>query len=97
MDATRHITLGIRSQAAIVVALAVLWWMSLFHDPFFACPNLFWIGIAYFFPFILPVFLAILLVSHRRAARPHRWLVRLAMLAAISPWLLFLVLFVGSV
>jgi hypothetical protein len=30
------------------------------------------------------------LVSSCRSAREHRWLVRLALLAAVSPWLIFL-------
>src|ERR1035437_4206188 len=97
MDATRHMTVGIRDQAAVIFALAAVWWLSLFHDPFFTCPNLFWIGIAYFCPFVLLIFQAILWISYLRAGRAHGWLwVLFALMATLSPWYLFLLVLVGA-
>lgn len=97
MSAVRHIIIGIRSQTVIIVALSVLWWMSLFHDAFFDGKNLFWIAIGYFFPFVLLMFLAILLASDRKTGCQHMWLIRLAFLAAMSVWLCLLALFLSLV
>ncbi len=77
--------------------LAALWWLSLLHDPFFACPNLFWIGVAYFCPFVLLIFWAVLWISYLQAGRAHGWqLVIFSLLAALSPWFLLLVMLVGA-
>ena len=91
MHTLRHIDVGIRSQAVLVFALTALWWCSCFHWlSEMESSRLFWIPIFVFAPFVMLLFAAILLISYRRAGRAHRWLVRSALLAAVSPWLLLL-------
>ena len=96
MTRFKSINIGVRSQSVFIYVLTILWWLSLFHDVFFTLPHIFWVGIGYFSPFILALFGVILVVSSRRAGRPHKWWVRVAMLCAISPWVLFFVLFIFS-
>ena len=97
MHTFRHIDVGIRSQAGLIFVLTALWWMSLFHDAFFVCHSLFWIGVGYFAPLVLLVFLGILLFSYHRAGRPHKWFFYSAVLAALSPWILFLAAVISAV
>jgi hypothetical protein len=98
MDTSRHIVVGIRSQSVLVFALVALWWFSaIFRDSLFGFQSVLWLGVGFLFPFIAAIFAVILFVSYRRAGRPHRWLVRLSLLAAASPWILFLVMFLSAV
>ena len=98
MDASRQIVVGIRSQSVLVFTLTALWWFSaIFRDSLFGFQSVFWLAVGFMFPFVTAIFAVILLVSYRRAGRPHRWLVRLALLTAASPWILFLVMFLSAV
>jgi hypothetical protein len=97
MHALRNMTVGVRSQAAIVFTLAALWWVSMFRDALWGYPSFFWVAVCYSFPFVMAIFAVILSVSYKRAGQPNRWLFWLAMLSAFSPWVLFLVGFVSSV
>ena len=98
MHALKTMTVSVRSQSAIIIALAALWWFSfIFRDSLFGFQSDFWQAIGYLFPLILVVFAIILSVSYRRTGKPHRWMVRLALLAAASPWILFGLLFALAV
>jgi len=96
MFSLKHISIGIRSQATIVLALTVLWWLSLFHGAIFSFPNLFWVEVGYFCPFVMILFAMILLVSYRRTGRTHKWFVRFALLGAASPWIFLILGFICS-
>jgi len=96
MHALRTTTVSPRSQAVILFTLTAFWWLSLFRD-FWSTGSLFWCAVWVYCPFIMLVFAVILLVSYRRAGRPHRWIFRLAMLAAMSPLLFLLAVFVSQV
>ena len=97
MDTSRHIAVGTRGQSVLLLALTALWWFSLiFRDSLFGFPSPFWLAVGYMFPFVSVVFAVILFVSYRRAGRPHRWFVRLALLAAISPWVVFLAAYLSA-
>jgi hypothetical protein len=95
MHALKNMTVGVSSQAAIIFTLTALWWVSMFRDALWGYPSFFWVAVCYSFPFVMLVFAAILSVSYKRASRPNRWLFRLAMLSALSPWFLFLAGFVS--
>jgi hypothetical protein len=55
---------------------------------------LFLVTLFVFLPFIMVAFAGILLLSYRREARSHKWLVRLAVLAAASSWILLIVVLI---
>jgi hypothetical protein len=97
MNSLRQITVGVRSQAVLVLALSMLWWLSLFQGAIFSFPGLFWVEVGYFCPLVMIVFGAILLISYWRSGRPHKWLVWLAILATASPWIFLLIGFVSSI
>jgi hypothetical protein len=50
-------------------------------------------AVAFFVPFVAPVFTFILYRSYRRAEGAHRWWVRIAILAAATPWVLLAAMF----
>jgi hypothetical protein len=91
MQAMKHIEVGIRSQATLILFLAALWCGSFFGWLWeMGSGSIFWTAIFFFAPFAMPLFVVILLISYRRAGRPHTWIVSLAMLAAALPWIVFL-------
>jgi hypothetical protein len=92
----RQIAVGVRSQAVLVLALTVLWWLSFFHDAIFSFPNIFWVAVAYFCPFVMILFEVILIISYRQAGRTHKWWVCLATLGTDSPWIFLFIGFVCS-
>lgn len=86
----RNIPIGVRGQAASIIILAALWWLAFFHDSVFGFPSAIWLGIGYFFPFVMIIFSAILLISYRGASHAHKWFVWTAVLSAVSPWIVLL-------
>ena len=86
-----NITVGTRSQAVIILTLAVLWyasivgWLSEWDTRYYFWGNLFAL-----LPFVMLVFGVILFLSYRRSQPVREWLVFIALLAAISPWVLLL-------
>jgi len=98
MTPMRQISIGIRFQAVFILAMAVLWWLSLlFHDAILGYPNFIWLGIGYFFPFVMVAFAVVLLISYKRTRYLYKWWVRLAILGAASPWIALLIGLVCSV
>jgi hypothetical protein len=88
-----QINFGVRSQAVLIFTMAVAWgfsFLGMISEMDSKSSGPFWAAIFFFTPFVMPVFAVILMVSHRRNGGGHRWLVRSAMLAAFSPWLLWL-------
>jgi hypothetical protein len=56
-------------------------------------PNILWVGIGYFCPFILIVFAAMLIRSFPKATLRQKWLMGVAELSALSPLFLMGALF----
>ena len=96
MHAFRPINISIRTQAAFVMALTALWyvsiWLALRSDGFVSGLSLPWMAAAVFGPFITVVFAAIMFISQRRTGCAHRRWVITALVVAVSPWILFLML-----
>ena len=90
----RAISIGIRCLSVIILIITFLWWQSLSYDVFFSCPNIFWIGIGYFGPFIMAVFGTIIVVAYRHSNKQYKWWFRIAILGAFSPWMLLFVIIV---
>jgi hypothetical protein len=94
MRALRDIRISIPSQAVTVIALTLLWYLSWWlglraGKGFISNLHLFW-GAAFFYaPIIAAVFSVIMLISHFRTGRSHRWLVYTAVLIATTPWICF--------
>jgi peptidoglycan/LPS O-acetylase OafA/YrhL len=91
MHTLRNITISVRSQAAIILALTAFWCLS-----FLGClseidsPHLFWGAVLVFLPFVIPIFTIIMFVSYRRTGRQHSRWVCAAILAAVSCWVVIL-------
>jgi TRAP-type mannitol/chloroaromatic compound transport system permease small subunit len=97
----KNITIGIRTQSLLVISLAILWhvlWC------FYLIASLishlgerdgFWVDFLVFvfvlLPFVMLIFGTIVLLSYWRTERAHGSLVCLAVLAAVSPWILLAV------
>ena len=91
MHTLKNITIGIRSQAAFVLVLTVLWYGSMLgYIGEIGSQVFFWSTLFLLLPFVMLAFEVILLVSYRRAGKPNKGLVRLTVVAAASPWLLLL-------
>jgi hypothetical protein len=96
----KGIRCGIRGQAAVIIAVSALWWLSMrfgLMDHASGLPRKIPDGISFFIDGCFPFFAALLtfqlLISHLRyvdSPRPHRWWVRLAVVASMSVWLRFL-------
>src|SRR6266446_1942055 len=97
MRALGKINFGVRPQAVSLLALSALFYLSSLFGLLlrskipgaldFAC------GLASVLSFLIaPVLAVVLLISHLRAGRSHRTLVYSAIIAAFSPWVLFLLL-----
>src|SRR4051812_43042498 len=94
MRTLRDIRISIPSQAIAVIVLTAFWyftwWLGLRSGKGFVSNlHLFW-GTSFFLaPFVAAIFSIALLVSHFRAGQSRRWLVYLAVLFALTPWLCF--------
>jgi hypothetical protein len=99
MPAIKNINIGVRVQAIGVITLMVLWylsvWLGLHKKGFVSSLNDFWNFVFGFFPFIAAVFAATMVASYFMSGRPHRWWVRVAFTAAISPWILFCIFYLN--
>jgi hypothetical protein len=87
----RQINVGIRSQSALVIALTLVWYRSFFG--WFSemdSKRWYWTAACFLFPFVISLFTAILLVSYWRGGRAHSWWMSVAVLAAVSSWVLIL-------
>jgi hypothetical protein len=92
MRSPADIRVGVRSQAAIVIGITVLWYLAwllgnLSGKGFVSNLHLFWVASFIYGPFVATAFSLILLVSHFRAGRPYRTLVYAAVLLSLTPWL----------
>jgi hypothetical protein len=98
MRGLRQITVGVRSQSALVIALTLAWYLSFFG--WFRemdSKRWYWTAACFLLPFVISLFTAILLVSYWRAGRVHGWWMSVAVLAAVSSWvLIFCVLSSGG-
>jgi hypothetical protein len=98
MHTLRHFDVSIRSQASLVLALTALWCGSFFGWIFeMDSTRLWWTASFIFLPFVMLAFGVILFVSHRKTNQRPSWLVHFALLAAVSPWLILLLIFLGHV
>jgi hypothetical protein len=92
MGTVRHISISIRSQAILVLALVALWGVS-----FAACQmapkRFFWVAAFTILPFVIAVFASILFVSHRRSTRTYQQWFCAASIAAVTCWGLILTYF----
>ncbi len=84
-------TVGVRSQAALIYGLTVLWcllfWRSL-HEP--ELKSQFLELLVVILPFVIPIFTGILIASYCRSDRLHRRWVCGAVVAAVGCWILIL-------
>jgi hypothetical protein len=96
----RNITVDVRTQATLVLALAVLWCASVIGvfsemGTFHFWSDL-WAFLFIFLPFIMPVFAGILLFYYWRAGKPHKKWVYSAVWTAAFPWILCFVIWIFS-
>jgi hypothetical protein len=91
MHARWDIAISVRSQAVVVLALAAFWWVS-FLETLGEVGTKCWIWsvVCLFLPFAIATFAVILLASFCRSARVYRRWVFVAVLAAVSCWVVFL-------
>jgi hypothetical protein len=91
MRTLRQMNISIRSQALLNCVLAALWgysffgWMSEMDSR-----HAVWTCTFFFTPLVMLMFGTILFVSCRRTGHRFSWLARLALLAAVSPWLILM-------
>jgi len=91
MSGLRQITVNVRSQSVLIIALTVVWYLSLFGwGREMDSKRWYWTAAFFLLPFVISLFAAILLVSYWRAGRAHGWWVGAAVLAAVSAWALVL-------
>jgi hypothetical protein len=94
MRSLRNVTIGIRAQAATVVALVVLWYVScgfVIHHAKERGSD-FWAGAAFYLLPISLVFTAILWWSYFRSDGAHAPWVYVATCFGLSPVMLFLLM-----
>ena len=96
MHALKKMTISIRSQAAVIFVLMAFWYWSAWlaahtGKAFIGDLSLFWAAVFVLLPFIAPLFGAIMVISYLRSGHLHRWWVYPAVFVALSPWLLFLI------
>ena len=91
MHARWDITLSVSSQAIFVLALAAFWWVS-FLETLGEVGTKCWIWsvVGLLLPFAIAIFAGILLVSYCRSAGVYRHWVFIAVLAAVSCWVVSL-------
>ncbi len=89
-----QIRIGTRSQATTVLVMIVAWWLSVFlKDSLLGFRSLFWMAIAFFVPLVATAFAVI---AWRSSGGRHRWWVRVAALAAATPWVALVIMFLSS-
>jgi hypothetical protein len=99
----KNVKVGISAQCILIFVLTALWWMALFREVFWdiprvdKIPNILWVGIGYFCPFVLIVFAAILIRSFPKATLSQKWLMGVAELSALSPLVLMGALFLPMI
>jgi len=97
MRVLRNVAVSVRSQAYFILGLIALWWFSAFYrDSLFGFDSVPWMAVGFLIPIVSAIFSVILSISYRRANQSHKWLVRLTLFAAASPWIFFLIMFASS-
>jgi hypothetical protein len=96
MRTLRDIQVGVRAPAVIALAMVALWCLSVWLGEragkgFVSNLGLFWVFVFSLAPLIAPLFAGLALFLHFRLGRTHGPWAYLAMLAAVAPWLWFLI------